>query len=267
MKILVADGYNLLYRARTGFYKGENPIVFNFIRSFKALVEKFNPDFVYFVVEGSPKARLQILPDYKGQRTYSDHDDFRRQRKLCIEILKNHFPVFVAKHEDHECDDVIGTIVNHMHKDDECVVVSTDTDFIQLIDKTDQRIKLYNPVKKSFVDAPDYDYVSWKALTGDKSDNIEGFNRVGPATAQKLIASKERLDNFLDTEEKLTKFNTNVQLITLEDVDVDEIQLSRCEYDSKAVREIFESLEFDSLLNEKYWQNFERVFSGRAESI
>ena len=267
MKILVADGYNLLYRARTGFYKGENPIVFNFIRSFKALVEKFNPELTYFVIEGSPKARLNILPDYKGQRTYSDHDDFRRQRKMCIDILKKHFPVFVAQHEDHECDDVIGTIVNDIHPCDECVIVSTDTDFIQLIDKIHERVKLYNPVKKEFVEAPDYDYVAWKALTGDKSDNIEGFKRVGPATAQKLVTSKEKLDSFLDTEEKLTKFNTNVQLIKLEDVDVDKIRFSACKYDSKAVREIFESLEFDSLLNEKYWRNFERVFSGRAESI
>ena len=267
MKILVADGYNLLYRARTGFYKGENPIIFNFIRSFKALVEKFHPDIIYFVIEGSPKARLELLPEYKGQRTYSDHDDFRRQREMCIDILKEHFPVIVARHEDHECDDVIGAIVNNIHRSDECTIISTDTDFIQLIDKKYERVNLYNPVKKEFVVAPNYDYVAWKALTGDKSDNIEGFKRVGPATAEKLVTSKEKLDKFLDTEEKLTKFNKNIQLIKLEEVEVDKIQMSSCKYNSGAVKKIFEELKFDSLLNEKYWQNFERVFRGREEFI
>lgn len=264
MKILVADGYNLLYRARTGFYSGENPIVFNFIRSFKALIEHFTPQQIYFVTEGSPKARLKMLPEYKGQRVYTDHDDFRRQRKFCIDMLKEHFPVIVANHEDHECDDVIGAIVNDIHPDELCTIVSTDTDFIQLIDRS-QRVSLYNPVKKDFIDPVPYDYVAWKALTGDKSDNIEGFHRVGPKTATRLITSPGALEKFLDTDEKLTKFNTNIQLIKLEDVEVDKIQFSSCKYNSDAVREIFETMKFDSLLNDKYWRRFERVFSGRKE--
>ena len=78
MKILIADGYNLLYRSRTGWGQGDNPIVFNFLRSFKALVEKFNPDKTYFVLEGRPKKRKDLLPEYKAQRVYSDHDDFYR---------------------------------------------------------------------------------------------------------------------------------------------------------------------------------------------
>lgn len=265
MKILVADGYNLLYRARTGYFRGQNPIVFNFIRSFKALVEKFNPDITYFVLEGAPKARLAILPEYKGQRTYSDHDDFNRQRNICIDMLKKYFPVVVVRHEDHECDDVIGALVNEVHKDNDCVVISTDTDFIQLLDKSSDRIRLYNPVKKKFVDTPDYDYVGWKALTGDKSDNIEGFHRIGPATAQKLITSPTALSKFLDEPDKLTKFQTNIQLIRFEDVDLEKIQCSDSKYDGESIRNIFESMEFDSLLNEKYWKNFERVFNGRAE--
>ena len=267
MKILVADGYNLLYRARTGFFRGQNPVVFNFVRSFKALVEKFDPDITYFVIEGTPKARLALLPEYKGQRTYSDHDDFVRQRKFCIDMLKQYFPVKVVQHEDHECDDVIGALVNDVHTDDECIVISTDTDFIQLLDHDDDRISLYNPVKKKFIEAPGYDYVSWKALTGDKSDNIEGFNRIGPATARKLVTSPEALSNFLNEPDKLTKFQTNIELIKFEDVDIKKIQFSDNKYDGDSIRGIFEEMEFSSLLNEKYWQNFERVFSGRTKHV
>ena len=54
MKVLLLDGYNLLFRARSGWKQGDNPIVFNFLRSFRMLVGKFNPDRVYFVLEGRP---------------------------------------------------------------------------------------------------------------------------------------------------------------------------------------------------------------------
>ena len=265
LKILIADGYNLLYRARTGFGRGEHPIIFNFIRSFKALVEKFDPDMTYFVLEGAPKKRKSLLPEYKAQRKYSDHDDFYRQRKVCIDMVSNYLPVSVVKHEDHECDDVIGHLANVRHKDDECVVISSDTDFIQLLDRDDERIKLYNPVKKKLISAPEYDYVSWKALVGDKSDNIEGFPRIGPKTAEKLLQDPHKLTEFLSANDRLTKFNLNIELIQFEEVEDDTISSTQGAYDGKKLRSLFEEMEFDSMLNEKYWKNFERVFGNGTE--
>ena len=86
-KVLFIDGYNMLYRARSVWGKGDNPIVYAFFRTFRATVEKFNPDIVYFVLEGMPVKRIQMLGEYKAQRTYHDKDDFRRQRKLIIKML------------------------------------------------------------------------------------------------------------------------------------------------------------------------------------
>ena len=83
--VLLLDGYNLLYRARSGFMKGDNPIIFNFFRSLRPLIEKFNPDIAYFVLEGRPKARLAQDKNYKAQRVYHDRDDFNRQRNKIIE--------------------------------------------------------------------------------------------------------------------------------------------------------------------------------------
>ena len=261
MKILIADGYNLLYRARTGWGKGDNPIVFNFLRSFKALVEKFNPDKTYFVLEGRPKKRKDLMPEYKAQRVYSDHDDFYRQKDLCIDFVKNWLPVDVIRHEDHECDDVIGYLATAKHVKDECVVISSDTDFIQLLSTNDERVKLYNPIRKKFIDAPEYDYVEWKALTGDKSDNIPGFDRIGPKTAEKLITNQDKLKEFLSVDDRLTRFKMNVELIRFEDVDDTKLEVNSGAYDGEIIKGIFESMNFDSMLNEKYWNNFERVFT------
>lgn len=265
MKILIADGYNLLYRARTGWGKGDNPIVFNFIRSFKALVEKFNPDKTYFVLEGRPKKRKALMPEYKAQRVYTDHDDFYRQRKMCIEFVKTYLPVEVLRHEDHECDDVIGYIATSRHMDDECIVISSDTDFIQLLDADDSRVKLYNPIRKKFIEAPGYDYVAWKALTGDKSDNIPGFDRVGPKTAEKLITDVEKLEKFLSIDDRLTRFRKNIELIKFEEIDDGKLEIDCGSYNSEAIKEIFKSMKFDSMLNERYWNNFERVFTNGTE--
>ena len=57
MKVVLFDGMNLIHRARSGFMKGEDAIVFSFFRSLKPLVEKFQPDKAYFVLEGRPKHR------------------------------------------------------------------------------------------------------------------------------------------------------------------------------------------------------------------
>ena len=267
MKILIADGYNLLYRSRTGWGQGENPIVFNFIRSFKALVEKFNPDKTYFVLEGAPKKRKELMPDYKGQRVYSDHDDFYRQKKICIEFVKKFLPVEVVRHEDHECDDVIGYLATTRHSQDDCTVISSDTDFIQLLSRDTDRIKLYNPVRKKFLEAPDYDYVEWKALTGDKSDNIPGFERVGPKTAQKLVTNRSLLSEFLSIEDRLTRFEKNIQLISFENVDDKKLETTAGIYKPVEIKKMFEDMKFQSMLNDKYWANFERVFGDGEATI
>ena len=59
-KALILDAYNLIYRAKSGFTKGENAVVFMFFRSLRALIEKFQPDECYFVLEGMPQKKLKF---------------------------------------------------------------------------------------------------------------------------------------------------------------------------------------------------------------
>ena len=153
MKVLLIDGYNMLYRARSGWAKGDNPIVYTFFRSFRAAVNKFKPDRVYFVLEGKPIKRLAMMKEYKAQRVYHDKDDFHRQKRLVIKVLKEKFPVHVVRHPYYECDDVLAELANVTHKDDDCIVVSSDTDFYQLL-QTHKHLQLYNPIRKRFIDAP-----------------------------------------------------------------------------------------------------------------
>jgi len=262
MKILLLDGYNLIYRARSGFAVGQWPVVFNFIRSLKPLVEKFNPDLVYFVLEGKPVKRINILPEYKANRVRELDKSFINQRGRIIEIVQSYLPITTIKHLQHECDDVIASLIKQRHKNDHCVVVSTDTDFIQLLNLKNHIVTLYNPVKKKVIEQPSYDYVAWKALRGDNSDNIRGIKGIGDKRATALMTSKSMLNEFLNKDSLNKKiFEKNYSLIQFENVDLNESYEVKSKYDADSLYKLFEDLEFSSMINETYWPKFNSVFS------
>jgi len=269
--ILLLDGYNLIYRARySGMNKGNHSTVFNFFRGIRPLVEKFNPDIAYFVLEGTPIQRLNLDPNYKGQRVYDDKDDFNRQRKDIIEIIKEFFPFVVVKHNDFECDDIINHLAKVNHKNDNVTIISSDTDFIQSVN---ENIKLYNPVRKQYIEGTKYDYVSWKSLVGDKSDNIEGFKGIGNKKALKLMSESNKLEEFLSIENHKLKFDKNKFMIrfhTLEKKEIESISYSRLEYlpNWLLLKERFSLYEFSSLTGkEKSWNNFINTFKNLERNI
>ena len=87
MKVLFLDAYNLIYRARSGYTKGDYAVIYNFFRGIRPLVEKFAPDKVYFVLEGNPKFRAQLSGgNYKANRV-SAGDAFHRQKASIINMV------------------------------------------------------------------------------------------------------------------------------------------------------------------------------------
>jgi len=261
MKVLLVDGYNMLYRSRSGWAKGDNPIVYTFFRSFRAAVNKFNPDRVYFILEGKPVKRLAMMKEYKAQRVYHDADDFHRQKRFVIKMLKDVFPVHVVRHPYYECDDVLAELASVTHKDDECIVVSSDTDFYQLL-QTHDSLKLYNPIRKKFIESPQCDYVSWKALRGDSSDNIDGFRGIGDKRAALLLEDKVAFQKFLEDDENLKKFNRNCEMIRFHDMgsDLDNIEKSNVAFDDAEIKSVFTDMQFFSIINEKFWPKFVETF-------
>ena len=268
--ILILDGYNLIYRARySGMNKGDNSTVFNFFRSIRPLVEKFNPDIVYFVLEGMPKARLEVSPDYKGQRVYNDDDGFSRQRKEIINLVKNHLPFITVKHSDYECDDIINFLANTKHESNNVTIISSDTDFIQSINDTTQ---LYNPVRKMFIEKTDYDYVLWKSLVGDKSDNISGFKGIGDKRAKALLESTNKLDNFLDQGDCRQKFEKNKFMIAFHDLAKDSENIvftyNKNNLQWNLLKEKFISFEFNSIVSkEKTWNKYINTFENLERNL
>ncbi len=264
MKVLLLDAYNLIYRARSGYLKGDFPVVYNFFRGLRPLIEKFSPDKVYFVLEGKPEFRMQLNDAYKANRTNNDRH-FHEQKAQIISIVKACFPITTVRHPKLECDDTIATLVKlHCNDGDECTIISSDSDFYQLLNVF-ENCNIYNPVKKKMIERPDYDYVTWKALRGDATDNIAGIPGCGDKTADKLVRSPELLSEYFKKDPiRQQIFERNVNLIRLVDFsdNIEEMEKTEGVADFEELYDIFDDMEFQSMLKEKTWNKYVQTFGG-----
>jgi len=263
-KIVFYDMHNAIWRAYVGFknteiYNEEDVIVFNFFRNLRPLVELFKPDKMFCVWEGNPKFRYELYSEYKANRiktgSKKDLKDIFSKAKPKIKNILDNFPLTSAKAENYEADDVIATLCEQL-KDEELVIISSDSDFTQLLQKN-YNIKLYNPIKKEYVVAPDYPYVVWKALAGDKSDNIQKI--VSPKKALELSTNPDKLSEFLDKEENRANFSINYNLIKFADIPENEIIIENGQSKMDWVKREFHCLQFQSILNS--WDRYIKTFS------
>ena len=267
MRVLLLDGYNMLYRARsvpssmTADADENNGTIYTFFRSLRYTIDLHKPDRVYFVMEGIPRDRIAAHDEYKAQRVYHDRDGFQRQRRKIIDLMRNHLPVHMVRHPDYECDDVLAAIATDTHANDECVVISSDTDFYQLL-QNHNSLKLYNPVKKEFITPPPFDYVTWKALRGDATDNIPGFKGVGDKRALALVESPKDLEAFLARDDNRTMFERNCQLIRFHILteDLKDLEINDPKVDWQDLRTMFDDMKFFSITNDKSWLKFVKTF-------
>ena len=265
-KVLLLDANNLIYRARySAKYarEGDAAIVYSFFRSLRPLVEKFNPDICYFVRDGAPSDRMEILPDYKQNRVREHDDNFFSQKRAIENIVDSFFPIVVCRDLNLEADDLIAYLVLEKHLKDNCIVVSSDTDFIQLLQEH-ENCELYNPITKKMREAPEYDYLTWKSLRGDSSDNIPGIPKVGDKTAAKLALNELALKEFLEKKDSNREtYERNRLLISFRNPqDVSNIIIGDSNRDFETVRERFSELNFNSMVNEKSWLKYVKTFEG-----
>ena len=266
MSILCIDFMNQCHRARSGFQAGPAPVVFNFFRQFKALVDEFKPNRVYVVLEGRPVKRYELLPEYKATRKVAEDDAkyaelqrFFGQKEQIVDLLSKYFPVSVIRHATSECDDTIHNLIGLSSSAIPWTVVSNDTDFIQLIQKY-SNVKVWNPIKKEFLSAPEaYDYVTWKALRGDGSDNVPGIPGIGDKIASDLASDPDRLAEFLADPGHASQFERNYELISFREWSDPERMEMTSTVPTKsweAVKHVFDDYGFKSLTKDESWQKY-----------
>ena len=243
-------------------------LVYNFFKNLKPIIEKFKPDKCFFVLEGFPQFRHDLYPEYKANRfvkTASSNpsnqikfESFHEQKNIVIDLLK-YLPITVCKANDYEADDVISSLCEDM-KNEQLTIVSNDSDFIQLLQRGYDFIQIYNPIKKEFMIAPEYPYVAWKALNGDKSDNIKSI--LTPAKALKTINNPSLFKAFLNkNEENKYLFNVNKRLIEFAHVNLSNLVIYENDINYDKLKHLLNEMRFHSITNETSWNKFIDVFN------
>lgn len=237
-------------------------IIYNFFRNLRPIIEQFEPEKCFFVLEGHPQFRYDLFADYKANRLVKQAskkdtmDKFHRSKREIVRLMQ-YLPITTARAANYECDDVIATFCEDMKAED-LTVLSNDSDYIQLLQRGYPNIKIYNPIKKEFMESPTYPYVAWKCLNGDKSDNIPAILK--PKKALDTVNSPELFAKFLEVEENRANFNVNRQLIEFRSVPVEEIELKEGAKDFATLKQEFATMKFESIINDKSWEKFHKTF-------
>ena len=169
----------------------------------KSWINKFNPDGIFVCWDGANGSvrKRKLYPEYKAQRkpflttaSSKDEDDVKNkiwQLQSLVAFLK-HFPVCQLYADNCEADDIIFYVVNKL-KDINKLIISSDKDFYQLVS---EKTKIYSLGKKMIIKSDDIvnefrvlpeNFVIYRSITGDASDNIDGIKGIGPVKFAKLL--------------------------------------------------------------------------------
>jgi len=211
-RVLIVDGLNLYLRvfAVNGALNDNGvPVggLTGFLRSLAYAIREVNPTRVIIVYDGAggSQRRRKIHPEYKSNRkpgkritrwdafknATEEKESMKIQFSRLIEYLE-FLPINVISIDKIEADDTIAYIA-HTLLDKEVTIMSADQDFLQLVN---DRITVWSPTKKKFytprmVEAdygiPAHNFLMYKVLMGDKSDNIEGVKGLGPKKLPKIV--------------------------------------------------------------------------------
>jgi DNA polymerase-1 len=160
---------------------------------------------VVFDGKGGSLRRRKIYPEYKNKRKVlmrvnrayeelSDPDEEVKSMMRQIGTLVNDFlttlPVSVVAIDNIEADDTIGYITTQIFNtpNNRVTIMSGDRDFLQLVN---ERVCVWSPIKKKIYGVTDIinqygvhpsNFVYYRALAGDTSDNIDGIRGLGLKT-------------------------------------------------------------------------------------
>ena len=226
MKTLLVDGDNLFkigFHGVREFFVDGNHIggVFHFLNTLRKQLDEHNYDkvIVFWDGDGNSSQRREIYPKYKLNRR-QDMNEFKFesyliQKQRVKEYLEECF-VRQLRVDNNESDDLIAHYCQ-VAKDEDKIIFTADKDLLQLINST---TSIYSPMIKVMYkmgdkvsimgnQIPHQNILTLKVIMGDKSDNIDGIERLGEKTFLKFFP--EVLDEVVSVDHILSKTNQLLQ--------------------------------------------------------
>lgn len=281
---LLIDGNNTLHRAHwiannTGQKlvnsKGVNVgALFTFLKTVKSYADQFNTSNIYIAWDKKLTDKVNFRKEltggtYKGTRNQERNREVYEIMDSIVEAtntlgIKNIFPGRL------EADDVISWLSSNITG--KKIIISVDKDFIQLIR---EEVSYYNPIKKETIDKDNFftvlnllpeEYLYYKAIVGDVSDNIpgvEGFGKVKGIKLAKAFCKKD--ENVIAPYKELVENNLKLVDLTYGIAQYPEEQniyqkqieeLKTAKFNHEKFVKICENNEFPSILNKiDSWQH------------
>ena len=280
-RIIIIDGNSLMNRA---FYALKRPMItkegihtgalYGFINMLEKLRKDYESGYICVTFDvKAPTFRHKAYKEYKGTRKPMAME-LVMQMPLIKDIL-HAMNIKTIELEGFEADDLIGTISRVGEEQGlKPLVITGDKDALQLADddvhilytiKGISTFKIYDDAafREEYEFAP-INLIDYKALVGDKSDNIPGVQGVGKVAATKLLKEYENLGEIyknIDSikpdgvrkkleadiqsammSRKLAEINRHVPI----EIDFDEYKSEEPNY--KELAALYERLEFKSFL-------------------
>ncbi|WKZ30166.1 MAG: 5'-3' exonuclease H3TH domain-containing protein [Candidatus Dojkabacteria bacterium] len=259
--LLLIDGHNLLFRSYAvpfKFYSANgNPlhVVTTFLSQLRKSVDLTQPSHIAVVWDSqSPTIRNTQSAEYKANRKedYSQEADSPFHHLGIITQVLDFLNIKHFEFSGTEADDAIATftelfLAKNKQGRNKVTIFSLDSDFYQLLCPQVQILKIKKgeviiytekQLKEDFLITPGQ-YILYKSLVGDASDNIKGVKRIGHKTAAKIINQEISVDlsmyeEVLAMNKKLITLNRNADILA-------EIEDCQCEISSIAKKnnEIF----------------------------
>ena len=217
------DGHALAYRmyfaltagasgARWRTSTGEPTAgIYGFARELLRILEQEQPEYLAVAFDTGKTFRDQILPAYKGTRAKMP-DELRPQIDRIRELV-DAFNIPRLEMEGYEADDVLGSVARRLNEQGLGVkIITGDRDLLQLVNNRtavylagdDQNYITPEDVVRKLGVRPDQ-VVDYKAIVGDKSDNIPGVMGVGEKTAVALLEKFDTLDGIYQNIDQIDK--------------------------------------------------------------
>lgn len=279
--LYLIDGHALAYRMyfaltavggsqRWQTSKGE-PIagVYGFGRELLRILEQEKPEYLAVAFDVGKTFRDKLFPEYKGTREKMP-DDLRPQIERIRQMVDT-FNIPRLEMDGYEADDVLGSVARIAAEQGLGVkIVTGDRDLLQLVNKRtsvylagDDKTFIKDEDVTQKLGVPPKQVVDYKALVGDKSDNIPGVTGIGEKTAISLLEKYKTLDGIYKNIDKIeprwkTKLEANkenaflsytlAQIKTDLNVKLDLEHAKAHDLNVPAIEAFFKELEFRSLL-------------------
>ncbi|MDD3288401.1 MAG: hypothetical protein PHX43_05280 [Alphaproteobacteria bacterium] len=267
--LVLVDWTNLMYRAWFASKEQSWVAYCKFFDMMRLCIHKSRqpgvPIGVIFCGESNTILKRTIFfPAYKATRKHSKNEEFVMFRRVLERYIEN-LGYKMMRVNGAEADDVIASIVastccknckNPSSYTTDIVIFSGDRDLQQLL--AWRRVLIYR-APGLFVDAKTFEedvgipvekYTLYKALVGDKSDNISGVEGFGPVKARTAINANSIPEDIweLGGAKASAEFRLSLQLVKLDtriDVDLSDIYTGEPKIDSPFSKQVDARIMFE----------------------